>query len=199
MQRLPLKPVCTMIVLLITAGCDAPTGDPERQLEQTHSVENGESGAGQSSKTPSPEEFERFSLSQQDYAVPKSHVRSIRRGGAESFERIKHPDHPIELVFDGKSNGSTDQSGAPRIFSINDGDYPGLTYRSGDGETIVCRGADSARAGCGTKLSHGAASWSVLFPISKVDEASQLTQQARNLLDRYSSDTEVPSQEARAE
>jgi hypothetical protein len=110
--------------------------------------------------------------------------------------RIKHPDFPIELVFDDKSNRLTDSSGAPQIFSVNDGDYPNLTYRSGPGDTIVCRGAASARAGCGMKLSHGTAKWSVLFPVGRVEEAPEFADQALTLLDHYLVEEEAFSHEA---
>ena len=190
-----MQSIGAVTLLLIAIGCDAPV--KESQLNEEVETTAGNSGSAEAA--PPVEQLERFTLSKQAYAVPTSHIRSIRRGGAQSFVRIKHPDHPIELVFDGKSNGLTDSSGAPRIFSVNDSDYPGLTYRSGTGEPIVCRGAVSARAGCGTKLTHGSARWSVLFPVSKVEEAAELTEQALAVLDRYLVENEAPMQDEPAD
>lgn len=189
-----MKSIGTIILLLIATGCDAPANDPQPQEDAAKATGNGGSEKAVPVKAPPAEELERFTLSKQEYAVPISHVRSIRLGGASSFVRIKHPDFPIELVFDGKSNGLTDESGAPQIFSVNDGDYPNMTYHSGPGDTIVCRAATSARAGCGMKLSHGSARWSVLFPTSKVEEAPKLARQALALLDEYIVEKEASSE-----
>ena len=199
MQKQVMQSIGAVTLLLIATGCDAPVNEPQLNENVVSTGENNGSEKAALAKASSVEELERFTLSKQEYAVPTSHIRSIRRGGAQSFVRIKHPDHPIELVFDGKSNGLTDSSGAPRIFSVNDSDYPGLTYRSGTGETIVCRGAVSARAGCGTKLTHGSARWSVLFPVSKVEEAAELTEQALAVLDRYLVENEAPMQDEPAD
>ena len=79
------------------------------------------------------------------------------------------------------------------IFSVNDGEYPNLTYHRRPGGLIICRGAASARTGCGMRLPETYTNWSVLFPVSRLEEAPRLVELATTLLDLYSVTKEAPS------
>ncbi|NTZ42639.1 hypothetical protein G7A66_05975 [Altererythrobacter sp. SALINAS58] len=186
----------TSVILFATAliGCDA--GGPDRRnsglLQESSGRSETEPAEPAQAEAVFTEKFEQFELAGQSYFVPASQVPAIRKGGEQSFVRLKHPDSSIVLVFDGKSNGLTDAAGAPRMFSINDGEYPNLQYQSGPEGTIVCRPASSAQTGCGMKVSHGSAEWTVLFPLSQLEEAPALTEQALEILDHYA-DRQQPS------
>ena len=193
-EKADMRTTSVLILAIALIGCDA--GAPEKQdfaaLEQAGEANETEPAEPLPAEAAPVEEFEQFALSGQDYSVPASQVAAIRKGGDQSFVRLKHPASSIVLVFDGKSNGLTDAAGAPRMFSINDGEYPNLQYEPGPQGTIVCRPASSAQTGCGMKVSHGSTEWTVLFPLSQLEEAPALTEQALEILDHYA-DRRQPS------
>lgn len=137
--------------------------------------------------------FQSFELGGRSYTLPAEHVPAMRVGGADSFVRIELPEFPAEIVVDEKSSGQTDKTGAPRIFSINDRDYPGLDYtKRSDGQDVICRKGMASQSGCGTLFQHAGTDWTLLFPPAKRDEADELVAQAVQLLDRYGKSFRAP-------
>lgn len=132
------------------------------------------------------EEQERFAVGGHSFSVPARHVRSIKRD-SPGFVRINDPDSPLELIFDARLQGRTDQAGAPLLFGVNDGEYPRLSYwRTRAGARVVCREAVAApRGGCGTAVETGGATWTVLFPQGRMGEADAMRRRAKALLERY--------------
>lgn len=193
-EEADMRRTSLLILAIALIGCDA--GGPDRRdsgpSQESSGPSETEPAEPAQAEAVSAQEFEQFALAGQSYSVPASQVAAIRKGGDQSFVRLKHPDSSIVLVFDGKSNGLTDAAGAPRMFSINDGEYPNLQYEPGPQGTIVCRPASSAQTGCGMKVSHGSTEWTVLFPLSQLEEAPALTEQALEILDHYA-DRRQPS------
>lgn len=131
-----------------------------------------------------PETEERLTAGSRTYAIPSRHISTVTRE-PHTFVRVKHPDRPYDLIYDSRSQGVTDRRGAPVIFSINDGQSPGIDYyRSGVG-VVTCRRAVNPRGGCGLKLRHGENEWSLIFPESRLGEAEQFARDASSLLQRY--------------
>lgn len=131
-----------------------------------------------------PETTERLTAGSRTYAIPSRHISTVTRE-PHVFVRIKHPERPYDLVYDSRTQGATDAAGAPVIFSINDGQSPGIErYRSGVG-IITCRRAVNPRGGCGVKLTHGSNEWSLLFPEKRLQDAERFTRDAASLLNQY--------------
>jgi len=156
----------------------------------TPSEEGKQEGPIKATPTSTPEAtpdatFTRFRLGSQNYAIPTEYIPAIRLGGDTSFIRIKIPDFPAEIVYDKKTAGLTDKTGAPQIFAINDRDYPRLEYSDQGDCHVVCRSGMASQTGCGTKFEHAGSEWALLFPITKRDQADRLVKQAINFLDRY--------------
>lgn len=154
------------------AGCERPVG-------RESGVQAGEHAAKAESV-----ELERFRVGDRRYAVPATHVHSIRQQPS-GFVRIKHPEARVELVYDSRLEGARDPQGAPQVFSINDGRSPTLEYYQKAGGVVVCRRAASPRGGCGMKIRYGGAEWSVLFPYGLLDQADLVGRRAGALLNRY--------------
>lgn len=130
------------------------------------------------------ENVETFSVSGERYAVPAAHIRSIERE-SPAFIRIAHPDVPFELIYDGRTAGARDERGIPQVFSINDSPAPNIEYHRVGRRVVVCRRAVAPRNGCGIKVRHGRAEWSVRFPFGHVEEADRIADRAISLLNHY--------------
>ncbi|MEW9856656.1 hypothetical protein [Novosphingobium sp. M1R2S20] len=127
-----------------------------------------------------------FTLNGVSFEVPSHMIRSVRYK-TPGFVRINDSDGPIEIAFDAQLQGRTDRYGAPLLFSINDGEYPGIAHgRSAGGALVVCRFAATAvLAVCGSQIQFGGADWTVLFPTGQVAEADKFRQRAIALLQRF--------------
>lgn len=128
----------------------------------------------------------RFRIADETYSVPSRQILSIKRE-PPGFVRIKDPDSPVELVFDARLQGRTDEAGVPLLFSINDGNYPRVSrWKTKEGALIVCREAAARpRGGCGTPVRYGGATWSVIFPERSLGQAATMQDRAAELLDHW--------------
>ena len=125
------------------------------------------------------------------YVVPARHVLSFRTDDVKSlFVRLKFDDFPAEMIFDASSIDKSDRSGAPRIFSINDRDYPKLEYFDRNDRLVVCRTGMAAQTGCGTRFQHQGNDVALIFPVTKKEQANELVLKATQILDDYSSRTD---------
>lgn len=131
-----------------------------------------------------PETAEKLTAGNSTYKIPSRHVSTVTRE-PHTFVRIKHPKRPYDLIYDSRSQGVTDARGAPVIFSINDGQSPGIEYHRSPLGTITCRRAANPRGGCGTKLRHGENEWSIVFPEGRRGEAEAFIRDAVFLLRQY--------------
>jgi len=125
-----------------------------------------------------------FELDGSRYSIPEAHLSSASRG-PPAFIRIKHPEKPYDLVYDGRGQGAQHGPGVPRLFSVNDEGQDGVAYRKGPGGTIVCREAVNPKGGCGLRIAHKGVAWTLLFPIARAGEASRFEQDAAALLNGY--------------
>lgn len=128
---------------------------------------------------------ERLTAGGQTYVIPSAQVTTVTRK-PHTFIRITDNGLPFELVFDGRLQGRTDRTGAPVIFSVNDGNSPGVRYHRTRAGMIICRKAANARGSCGYQLQHGKNAWSLLIPRASLDQAEQIADDALTLLNRYS-------------
>jgi len=125
------------------------------------------------------------------YVVPARHVLSFRADDVKGlFVRLKFDDFPAEMIFDASSIEKFDRSGAPKIFSINDRDYPKLEYFDRSDRLVVCRTGMAAQTGCGTRFQHQGNDIALIFPVTKKEQADELVLKAIQILDDYSSRTD---------
>lgn len=138
---------------------------------------------GGASRSP---EMTRFQIDGTHFVVPSRRVVSI---GLEppGFVRIKDADSPVEVVYHANLQRKTDARGAPILFSINDGDYPNITYgRTRQGALVVCRMAISAPAGgCASGIEFEGSFWTIMFPRQRVSEADAFRHRAESLLQSF--------------
>lgn len=127
---------------------------------------------------------ERLTTGDRTYLIPSQHISTVTRE-PHIFVRIKHPERQYDLIYDSRSQGRTDPQGAPVVFSINDGQSPGLVYFRSRAGMIVCRRAANPRGGCGLKLTHGKNEWSLVFPENLLNESAQFVRDASAQLQRY--------------
>jgi hypothetical protein len=118
------------------------------------------------------------------YSVAAGHISSLSRE-PHQFIRIKPPESQFDLVYDSRTTGRRDRFGWPLIFSLNDERGPDIYRHRRDDLSIVCREAVHPRGGCGFKLSHAGAEWTVLFPNDQLEAASVIRQRAIRALDGY--------------
>lgn len=180
----------TMAILIVT-GC---TDEERAAKEPTQTMPT----SGPDVKpTPAPA-MKSFEFGERSYTLPAEYVPALRVEGAESFVRIKLPNFSAEIVVDERSSGKADETGAPRIFSINDRDYPGLDYtKRADGQVVICRKGMAAQSGCGTLFQHAGTEWTLLFPRAKRGVVDDLVSQAVQLLNRYGKSVMVPDARVR--
>lgn len=129
-----------------------------------------------------------FRLQGHAYAVPAAHIQALRMQ-PDAFVRIKPPGTLFDLVYDSRSQAAVDRSGAPQVFSVNDGDYPEIDYFAGREGPVVCRRAAAPRGGCGMRIRHGDADWSVLFPRGGLAAAGDIAREAQAALEAYGAGT----------
>lgn len=120
------------------------------------------------------------------YELPAAHVRALTLD-PHQFVRMKPPGVSFELIYDSRSAMQVDARGWPVIFSLNDGRAPGIHRYSQEGVRVVCRRATNPLGGCGIRVEHRGANWTVLFPISEKQSADTLLDSARGVLDDYAS------------
>ena len=125
-----------------------------------------------------------ITLGEARYAVPEAHVTSLSRK-PHQFVRIKPPEASFELVYDSRTAGRSDRRGWPVIFSLNDERAPNVTRYSSDDLMVVCRKAVNPEGGCGLRVSHRGAEWTVLVPGDHLNAAGLIRQRALAALAAY--------------
>lgn len=118
------------------------------------------------------------------YDVPAAHVKA-HTSTPHQFVRIKTPDQPFELAYDGRLRQRTAPSGWPVIFSLNDGTAPNLEHFESGGHKIVCRRASAPKGGCGFRLVHRGTEWSVLFQRDRLPAIGEVRAEAAAQLESY--------------
>ncbi len=118
------------------------------------------------------------------YRVPASQIRSLTEG-PHQFVRIKPPDRNFELIYDSRTAVKADRFGWPVIFSLNDERAPNIHRHVRGDLNVVCRQAVHPNGGCGVKVAHRGAQWSVLFPDAHLEEARVIRQRALAALTGY--------------
>jgi hypothetical protein len=118
------------------------------------------------------------------YVIPPADVSSFTLD-PHLFVRIRRADLPFEIVHDARGAGQRDRTGVPHIFSVNDQGQPGVWYARDELSTVVCRRASSPAGGCGTWISYGGVTWSILFPESRIGDADSFARQGTALLKKY--------------
>lgn len=132
------------------------------------------------------EELTQFQAGGARYAIPSQHVHAIRQEEPK-FVRISDPETGIELVYDARAEGRTGPRGEPLLFSVNDEEYARITYwKTEEGALVVCHeGMAFPHVKCGAPLQDDDASWAILFPLERREEADQLRRRAKGLLELY--------------
>lgn len=97
------------------------------------------------------------------YRIPQKHILSLTEQ-PHQFVRIKDPERNFELVYDSRTEDKEDALGWPVLFSLNDAGAPKIERHSSGDLKVVCRRAVNPRGGCGVRISHEGADWTVLFP-----------------------------------
>lgn len=118
-----------------------------------------------------------LTLGSAKYAVPDAHIRSLTQK-PHQFVRIKRPDSSFELVYDSRTAARSDGRGWPVIFSLNDQRAPNVRRYSSDDLKVVCRQAVHPEGGCGLKVTHSGAEWTVLFPNDHLNASAAIRQRA---------------------
>lgn len=125
-----------------------------------------------------------ISLGEARYSVPDSHIISASRE-PHQFVRIKPPDREFELLYDSRTASQSDQFGWPVIFSLNDGRAPNIKRHALGDLVVVCREAVNPKSGCGIRVGHAGAEWTVLFAVGRLNEARVIRQRALAALNAY--------------
>lgn len=123
------------------------------------------------------------------YVIPPDDVSSLTLD-PHLFIRIRRAGQPFEIVHDARGTGRRDRTGVPHIFSVNDQGQHGVWYARDERSTVVCRRASGSDGGCGTWISYGGVTWSILFPESLIEEADSFARRGTALLKKY--DTKSP-------
>ncbi|HEX6374638.1 MAG TPA: hypothetical protein VFZ91_02850 [Allosphingosinicella sp.] len=127
---------------------------------------------------------EAVGIGDRTYVIPPADISSFTRD-PHLFLRIKRADQPFEIVHDARGAGQRDRTGVPHIFSVNDQGHHDVWYARDERSTVVCRRAGSPVGGCGTWISYGGATWSILFPESRIGDADGFARQGTALLRKY--------------
>jgi hypothetical protein len=125
-----------------------------------------------------------ITIGEAKYAVPDRHIRSLTRK-PHQFVRINRPDSSFELVYDSRTAARRDRRGWPIIFSLNDERAPNVHRYSNEDLMVVCRQAVNPEGGCGLKVSHRGAEWTVLFPSDHLIAAGIIRERALAALAAY--------------
>ena len=118
------------------------------------------------------------------YQIPKSHVSS-RADKPHQFARVRARSRNFELVYDSRTSGRHDAFGWPIIFSLNEAREPNLHRFQQADLRIICRRAANPLGGCGFKVTHEGAEWSVLFPEEELPGVRAIREQAFAALSAY--------------
>ncbi len=133
-------------------------------------------------------ELETVQLGNSTYVVPSSYIFTTINADPVRHIRIQPPKEAFALVYDSRTMGKKDASGAPVLFSLNEGPTPGIEHLRLGTRLITCRKASSPNEGCGLHLRHGGVEWVVLIPESRLGEAEKFAAEAARLLDRFKQD-----------
>lgn len=125
-----------------------------------------------------------FEFGETVYTVPASHIHSFTEE-PHQFVRIKDPKLRFELVYDSRTQGKEDVRGWPVLFSLNDRRSPKIERHSSRDLKVVCRSAVNQRGGCGARISHKGADWTVLFPRAHLGPTDAIHDQALAALKAY--------------
>ncbi len=125
-----------------------------------------------------------ITLGEARYAVPQAHITSRSRK-PHQFVRIKRPESRFELIYDSRTAGRSDHRGWPMIFSLNDERAPNVYRYSNADLMVVCRQAVNPVGGCGLKVTHRGAEWTVLFPSDHLGAAAIIRGRAVEALASY--------------
>jgi hypothetical protein len=118
------------------------------------------------------------------YQFPAAHVISSTQD-PHLFVRIRPPGESFELIYDSRSASQVDASGWPVIFSLNHSQVPSIYRSLQERVRVVCRQAPSPIGGCGIRVEHRGAQWSVLFSTSEAQTAAILHDRALAVLATY--------------
>lgn len=124
------------------------------------------------------------SIGERTYVIPPDAVSSLDRDSDLSI-RVRPAGEAFEIVHDAVAKGRRDAAGVPHIFSVNDGGQHDVWYAKKERSIVVCRPAPGSADVCGTWISYGGATWSVLFPEARIRDADRFARRARALLERY--------------
>lgn len=122
------------------------------------------------------------------YLIPPAEISSFT-ADPHLFIRIRPSGQPFEIVHDSRGAGQLDRAGVPHIFSVNDAGGNDVRYARDNRSVVVCRGASSQVGGCGTWISYGGVTWSILLPEGRIGDADSFARRAAALLKKY--DTKV--------
>jgi hypothetical protein len=125
-----------------------------------------------------------LTVGQRSFVIPPADVSSRRRG-PHLFIRVRPSGKPFELVHDSRLADARDETGVPHIFSVNDQGQHDVLYARDERSIVVCRRASSPAGGCGTWISYGGATWSILFPESRIGDADRFAREGVALLRKY--------------
>ncbi len=119
------------------------------------------------------------------YRIPAGQINSLSRD-PHQFVRITAPDRTFDLIYDSRTAAQADRAGRPIVFSVNDDRKPGVEHYRHGNLMVVCRRAVDPDGGCGLKVFHRGAEWTVLFPNAHLSAADAIRRRALGVLDSYS-------------
>ena len=127
---------------------------------------------------------ETLKVGDRTFVIPPSEISSLTRD-PHLFVRIRLPDRPFEIAHDARAASRRDRTGVPHIFSVNDHGEHDVWYARDGRSLVACRRATTPIGGCGTWVSYGGVTWSILFPESRIGEADSFAREAVDRLNRY--------------
>lgn len=119
------------------------------------------------------------------YRIPWRHLSSISHE-PHQFVRISARDRTFDLIYDSRTVAREDRAGRPIVFSINDGRKPGVEHYARGDLMVICRRAVNPEGGCGFKVLHRGAEWTVVFPGDQLPAADAICRRALEALNSYS-------------
>lgn len=178
-----IKRCAVAALAILNPGCSP--------AQERSAPETADASSVAQSKAPSASDMKTFQYGRLTYVVPARHVLSFRTDDDNhQFVRLKFDDFSAEMIFDSSSIDEYDRVGAPRVFSINDRDYPNLEYFDRSDRVVVCRTGMAAQTGCGTRFQHQGNDVALIFPVARKEQADELVLKAIQILDRYASNTD---------
>ena len=117
------------------------------------------------------------------YRFPTDRVHAINTTPYR-FIRVSPMGEPFDLVFDSRIDDQVDASGYPKIFSVSEGPLGSKSYATTPAGVVACR-TNIASVDCGMSLTIAGDQWSVLFPVTRKDEAESIAQRAAAFISRH--------------